>query len=44
MNMLIQLITLSIEIRGYVRYFNLNDEFRWGGILLRVYYDKKIEI
>jgi uncharacterized protein YeaO (DUF488 family) len=31
----------QLKLGGYIRYFNLNDEFRWGGILLRVYYDKK---
>ena len=31
----------QLKLGGYIRYFNLNKEFRWGGILLRVYKDKK---
>ena len=27
----------NIRTGGYVRYFNLNDELRWGGILLKKY-------
>ena len=31
----------KIKIGGYIRYFNLNEEFRWGGILLKKKYDKE---
>ena len=27
----------NIKKGGYIRYFNLNDEIRWGGILLKKY-------
>ena len=29
-----------VKIGGYIRYINLNNELKWGGILLRVYQDK----
>jgi hypothetical protein len=27
------------KIGGYIRYFNLNDELKWGGILLKIFKD-----
>ena len=34
----------QISNGGYVRYFNLNNELRWGGILLRKDKNKEIDI
>ena len=31
----------QLKVGGYIRYFNFNDEFRWGGILIKVYRDNK---
>jgi hypothetical protein len=33
----------QLKIGGYIRYFNLNNELKWGGILIKVYKDKKTE-
>ncbi len=29
----------KIKLGGYIRYVNMNDEFKWGGILCNVKYD-----
>jgi hypothetical protein len=31
----------QLKLGGYIRYLNFNNSFRWGGILLKVYYDEK---
>lgn len=34
----------KISVGGYIRYFNLNNELRWGGILLRKDKNEEIDI
>ena len=31
----------QLKIGGYIRYINLNNKLKWGGILIKVYPDKK---
>jgi hypothetical protein len=30
----------QVKIGGYIRYINLNEKLKWGGILLKVFKDK----
>ena len=34
----------KIKTGGYIRYFNLNDELKWGGILLSKYKNNDINL
>lgn len=29
----------KLKLGGYIRYINMNDEFKWGGCLKNIYYD-----
>ena len=31
----------QLKIGGYIRYINLNNKLKWGGILIKMYPDKK---
>lgn len=33
-----------IQVGGYIRYFNYNEEFRWGGILAKKYKYKDVNM